>query len=233
MNNTALELHRLFSPSLFYFPLSLLSVFPLWIVQIIWVLKSASPDPKVSARRPIRMLEHNCWMNASAAGVASECQVHSNAECKWEAPKLVDGIVGKMKNGKSSINERASLRSSLWQQWNIWDLFFSVLWTVLSTATLLLPLPLQQYISLPASTSLLCTFPLPVSISGRAEQKRNMLEKEYNKNGYLLAIFQGRLGSALQLMLHMAAHLKSHSLNTLSNELPAKQTANELSHLHR
>lgn len=100
MNNTALELHRLFSPSLFYFPLSLLSVFPLWIVQIIWVLKSASPDPKVSARRPIRMLEHNCWMNASAAGVASECQVHSNAECKWEAPKLVDGsagIVGKSK----------------------------------------------------------------------------------------------------------------------------------------
>lgn len=40
-------------------------------------------------------------------------------------------------------------------------------------------------------------------------------------------------GSALQLMLHMAAHLKSHSLNTLPNELRAKQTANELSHLHR
>lgn len=35
---------------------------PLWIVQIIWVLESASPTSKASARWPMRILEHNCWM---------------------------------------------------------------------------------------------------------------------------------------------------------------------------
>lgn len=35
---------------------------PLWIVQIIWVPESASPTSKASARWPMRILEHNCWM---------------------------------------------------------------------------------------------------------------------------------------------------------------------------
>lgn len=92
MNNST-RLASFVSPLVFLnFTVFFLSVPP--IVQIIWVLKSASLDSKVSPWWPIRMLERE----SDCCGCAF--QVHSNAKCKWGVHKLVGRIamVGKMGN---------------------------------------------------------------------------------------------------------------------------------------